>query len=246
MAASWAVGGKKLLPVLPKTYPSHWGAPRTQKPPRPFIHYPLLNSLHFSIAFVSLTMIRPTLCLLFIAVVAASSVAPSTARRLSYSDGSAKKSPRAVYTMSNDLTSNSIIAIPIDPATGLLLPSAMTMTPTGGKGGQGTNNGSPVATDQLFSQGAVVAQSQLLFAVNAGSNTVSMFKIDAANPTMLQMVGMPQDTMGDFPVSVDYSPRQVAEGILVLDAGVSFSLVPYHMPPAPAVAHIEPSTGLSA
>lgn len=45
-------------------------------------------------------------------------------------------------------------------------------------------------------------QNQYLFAVNAGSNTVSMFTIDTDSPTNLTPVGSPQSTNGDFPVSI--------------------------------------------
>lgn len=45
----------------------------------------------------------------------------------------------------------------------------------------------------------------MLFTINAGSNTVVMFHIDPEDPTNLKMVGSPADTMGEVPVSVDYS-----------------------------------------
>ena len=48
---------------------------------------------------------------------------------------------------------------------------------------------------------------QHLFAVNAGSNTLSMFKIDAQDPTKLTMMGQPVDVNGDFPVSVAVSKK---------------------------------------
>lgn len=44
-----------------------------------------------------------------------------------------------------------------------------------------------------------------MFTINAGSNTVVMFNIDPQDPTNLKMVGSPADTMGEVPVSVDYS-----------------------------------------
>lgn len=46
---------------------------------------------------------------------------------------------------------------------------------------------------------------QSLVAVNAGSNTVSMFNIDPKDPTRLTMVGKPVDTLGEFPMSVALS-----------------------------------------
>ena len=47
----------------------------------------------------------------------------------------------------------------------------------------------------------------MLFAVNAGSNTLSMFTIDPKNPSKPKLVGSPVDTLGEFPISVDYSPK---------------------------------------
>lgn len=47
----------------------------------------------------------------------------------------------------------------------------------------------------------------MLYAVNAGSNTVTQFEIDAFDPLKLTMVGQPVDTMGDFPNSIGLSPK---------------------------------------
>ena len=44
-------------------------------------------------------------------------------------------------------------------------------------------------------------------AVNAGSNTLSLFKIDPADPTKLTKVGNDADTLGEFPVSVAFSQK---------------------------------------
>ena len=48
---------------------------------------------------------------------------------------------------------------------------------------------------------------KMLFNVNPGSSTVSMFTIDPANPTKLTMVGKPADTAGDFPVTMAVSTK---------------------------------------
>lgn len=48
---------------------------------------------------------------------------------------------------------------------------------------------------------------QFLFNVNAGSNTVTMFNINQQDPTILQMVGQPQSTSGDFPMAVAFNPK---------------------------------------
>lgn len=47
----------------------------------------------------------------------------------------------------------------------------------------------------------------MLYAVNAGSNTVTQFAIDESDPLKLTMVGQPVDTMGDFPNSIGLSSR---------------------------------------
>lgn len=47
----------------------------------------------------------------------------------------------------------------------------------------------------------------MLVAVNPGSNTITMFSINSADPTKLTMVGKPVDTLGEFPVSVALSTK---------------------------------------
>jgi hypothetical protein len=47
--------------------------------------------------------------------------------------------------------------------------------------------------------------TKYLFAVNPGSNTVSMFSIKPSDPLHPVLVGNPADTLGDFPMSVAYS-----------------------------------------
>ncbi|KAJ5115534.1 hypothetical protein N7526_011415 [Penicillium atrosanguineum] len=77
----------------------------------------------------------------------------------------------------------------------------------------------PASPDALSSQGSVV----YLFAVNAGSNTVSMFEIDANDATRLFMVGMPAAIPGDFPVTVAASVKRqvVCVGYTGAKAGTS-------------------------
>lgn len=47
----------------------------------------------------------------------------------------------------------------------------------------------------------------MVFAVNAGSNTLSMFTIDAVDATKLTLLGQPVNTAGDFPVTLAVSTR---------------------------------------
>ena len=51
----------------------------------------------------------------------------------------------------------------------------------------------------------VSSEQQYLFAVNPGSNTVSMFTINPNNPLYPTLVGKPADTLGEFPMSLAYS-----------------------------------------
>lgn len=48
----------------------------------------------------------------------------------------------------------------------------------------------------------------MLVAVNAGSNTVSLFTISKTDPTVLKLIGQPVATLGDFPVSVALSVKK--------------------------------------
>ena len=85
---------------------------------------------------------------------------------------------------------------------------------TGGKGGQ--LEGSVV--DHTASQGALALDSAdgLLFAVNAGSNTISVFSVTGTNLKLRQVIG----SGGVFPVSVTTS----AGYVYVLNAGAGGSV----------------------
>ncbi|KAL9110012.1 MAG: hypothetical protein Q9227_005351 [Pyrenula ochraceoflavens] len=107
---------------------------------------------------------------------------------------------QAIYFMSNQAT-NSILSVPI-AKNGTLMDGRSINT-----GGAGANlidsmTGQPAAPDALASQGSVTIAGNMLFAVNAGSNTASMFKINENDPTQLMAVGSAAQTMGDFPVSI--------------------------------------------
>jgi hypothetical protein len=72
-----------------------------------------------------------------------------------------------------------------------------------------------------------ISHLQFLFAVNAGSNTVAMFDIDAADPTRLRMVGSPADTLGDFPVTIAAS--NVLSLVCVANAGTINGVACFHL-----------------
>jgi hypothetical protein len=64
---------------------------------------------------------------------------------------------------------------------------------------------------------------QKLFTVNAGSNTISMFTIDKADPTKLKMVGKPVAVPGEFPNTIAASEKNklVCVGMTGAVAGIS-------------------------
>ncbi|KAM0255971.1 hypothetical protein ACHAQJ_005275 [Trichoderma viride] len=117
------------------------------------------------------------------------------------------KTGRAIYITSNQ-QHNSVIALPIG-SNGLL--SEGTTISTGGTGSSiVTMSGDkvvPATADVLSSQSAVTVAGNYLFAVNAGSNTVTMFAIDPLHPTRLTMVGRPVSVPGDFPTTVGASAK---------------------------------------
>ncbi|KAI6859201.1 hypothetical protein KC338_g7384 [Hortaea werneckii] len=109
----------------------------------------------------------------------------------------------AAYFLDNNPNGSAIISLTVGP-DGLL--SDPVRASTGGYGAISVNpDGSPRPVDTLSSQGSVTVKGNMMFTINAGSNTVVMFNIDPQDPTNLKMVGSPADTMGEVPVSVDYS-----------------------------------------
>ena len=103
----------------------------------------------------------------------------------------------AVYVASNSWSGNQIITFP-RLADGSLLP-ALPGVATGGLGsGPGAIPG--VATDPLGSDGSLTAdpKEMRLFAVNAGSGSVSMFKVKPGGITLLDT----SPSHGQYPVSL--------------------------------------------
>jgi 6-phosphogluconolactonase (cycloisomerase 2 family) len=96
----------------------------------------------------------------------------------------------AVYVETNQSTGNSVIVFHRD-ANGTLSPGGSFAT-----GGTGLG----IGNDPLGSQGAVVLDqsNRLLFAVNAGSNDVSVFAVDGDNLQLLNRVS----SGGTMPISI--------------------------------------------
>ena len=111
--------------------------------------------------------------------------------------------PRAIYFLANN-AQNEIVSLPIGRDG--LISGQGTLTPTGGNGGNTVNKtGFPITPDALASTYSVRQAGNYIFAVNAGSSTLSMFRIDPRDPTNLTPLGSPQPTNGDMPVTVDVS-----------------------------------------
>ena len=98
----------------------------------------------------------------------------------------------AVYTMSNGASMNQILIHSLN-STGQL-----TLTNSVNTNGTGVNT---TAGDPLFSQGALGVYSNYLFAVNPGSNSLSMFMLSSSDATQVTLISV-QPTYGVFPVSV--------------------------------------------
>jgi hypothetical protein len=98
----------------------------------------------------------------------------------------------AVYTMSNGASMNQILINTVNANGQLTMISAVN---TNGTGVNVTNG------DPLFSQGSLTVCSNYLFAVNPGSNSLSMFMISPSDATQLTLLSV-QSTNGWFPISV--------------------------------------------
>ncbi|KAK3621125.1 hypothetical protein LTR56_022989 [Elasticomyces elasticus] len=119
------------------------------------------------------------------------------------------------YFLDNDPVGNSIASLVID-RDGML--GNPVRTSTGGRGSDIVSLAAvPGGADTLGSQGSVVVSGNitsrtglvLLFTVNAGSNTVSLFVIDSADASHPRLIGTPVDTLGEFPISVTHRYRLV-------------------------------------
>ncbi len=97
----------------------------------------------------------------------------------------------AVFVQTDNLSGNQVVAY--DRADDGTLSVANTYA-TGGLGGQ--LSGSVV--DHLASQGSLASDGQTLYAVNAGSNTVSVFSVHGDSLALQQVI----NSGGTFPVSV--------------------------------------------
>jgi len=118
----------------------------------------------------------------------------------------------AVYFMTNEPSGNFIVGSEIGSDGKLTFKDAIW---AGGQGAHGNSTG----PDALFSQGSVKVAGQHVFAVNAGSSTVTMFAINPSNPAQLKMVGQPVGSGGDFPMSLTVSSQ--TGQVCVLNGGTA-------------------------
>ncbi|OBT75017.1 hypothetical protein VF21_06325 [Pseudogymnoascus sp. 05NY08] len=140
--------------------------------------------------------------------------APSTATKQG-------NGPKAIYFLTNN-AQNAVVALPVG-CDGTL--SHGSVTGTGGKGSNSIdkNTNLPAGPDALSSQSALTVSGQYLFAVNAGSNSLTMFSISAKDPTKLTALGHSASLPGDFPVTVAASAKNnlVCVGTTGAKSGVS-------------------------
>ncbi|KAH8595468.1 hypothetical protein B0O99DRAFT_622974 [Bisporella sp. PMI_857] len=126
----------------------------------------------------------------------------------------------AVYLISN-AQANSVVSLAIG-ADGTL--SKGSSTSTGGAGSNAVDAANlPETPDALASQSSLTVAGKFVFAVNAGSNTLSMLKINKNDPTKLTLVGKPAAIPAEFPTTVGASVKNklVCVGASGATAGVS-------------------------
>ncbi|KAJ3750364.1 hypothetical protein DFH05DRAFT_1531861 [Lentinula detonsa] len=112
----------------------------------------------------------------------------------------------SAYFITNEPTGNYVVAADIGSDGQLTMRSAYA---TGGIGSHvvAAATGATTGPDGLNSQGAisVSAASSMLATVNAGSHTVSLFKIDENDSANLTLIGEPISSGGHFPTSVAFN-----------------------------------------
>jgi len=121
----------------------------------------------------------------------------------------------AAYFITNEPGANFVVSADIGSNGQLRLRQAVNAQ---GKGAHGINTEGD-GPDALFSQGAVKAsaKAKMLATVNAGSNTVSLFSINPRDPAKLNLIGKPQNTGGEFPMSLAFNKE--GNQLCVLNGG---------------------------
>jgi 6-phosphogluconolactonase (cycloisomerase 2 family) len=143
---------------------------------------------------------RPSLLLVAAATAAAVSLSVAPVASATPAHSPAHGSAGAVFVQTDDVDHNAVIAY--DRGTNGQLTRRATY-PTGGKGAVVSG----AVVDPLASQGSLTLDSahNLLYAVNGGSDTLTVFGVDGSRLTRRQV--LPTD--GDLPVSVGVSGNLV-------------------------------------
>ncbi|KAL4882965.1 hypothetical protein BJY04DRAFT_216684 [Aspergillus karnatakaensis] len=128
--------------------------------------------------------------------------------------------PKVIHILRNT-AENAIISLPIS-GDGTLGKGHFTLT--AGQGGTALNGpGQPSGPDALFSQAPLAIAGDLIFALNPGSNTLSILKPNSDDPTSLTLFNDPVSVPGSFPNTVAASPKHslVCVGTTGTKAGIS-------------------------
>ena len=123
-----------------------------------------------------------------IAITSSAAILSLTLAGVAAAESPAPDSPGAVYVLSNQSIANSVLVYSRDANGNLTYSGSF---PTGG-------TGAGTGADPLGSQGSLTLGSGLLFAVNAGSNDVSMFAVRGTELVLLDR----EPSGGKMPVSV--------------------------------------------
>jgi 6-phosphogluconolactonase (cycloisomerase 2 family) len=134
----------------------------------------------------------------------------------------------AVYAMTNDTDVNAVLVYDRYADGSLVFKDSY---PTGGKGGFAGD-----AADALGSEGALVLSEdkRKLYAVNAGSNTISMFQVRSDGLELKQTI----NSGGEFPVSIALDQ----DLLYVLSSGGEGSITGFAVNPAGRLHRIPGST----
>ncbi|EIN12964.1 hypothetical protein PUNSTDRAFT_131194 [Punctularia strigosozonata HHB-11173 SS5] len=164
----------------------------------------------FSKSFASLTLLVAAAC------VSAAPVINKKTMVMNNSVGLKGNSAGAAYFITNEPSGNFVVSADIHSDGTLTLARAVSAD---GRGEHG--NDAPAATgpDGLFSQASVKASQngKVLATVNPGSNTVAIFAINAKNPSIINMIGKPVSTEGEFPMSL--ALNEAGNKLCVLNGG---------------------------
>ncbi|KAH7245501.1 hypothetical protein BKA59DRAFT_544757 [Fusarium tricinctum] len=156
----------------------------------------------------------------------------------------------ALYFLDSDPQGASVVSFSIDENG---IPRNPQRTSTSGSGLIGMNVNGTVKMDPLFSQGSIIVNGNLLFTVNAGSNTLAAFHIPKHDPVHPILLGKPADTVGTTPSTVAYSRKNniacvantgVNPGVQCFTVSRRHGLKPVgSLKPLPVQAQTNPITG---